>query len=141
MPPIRPAAPEDLRAVENIYRLALQDANWLPPTDRLNADFAKSSEGEKVFVCGSDLGDILGFISIWQEGSYIHHLYVCSASQRKGIGTALIESLKSWLPKPWCLKCVAANTKALHFYKHQGFETVSEHDDANPPYILLRSEA
>lgn len=141
MPQVRLAAPEDVHQVMDIHRSMIEEADWLPPEERTVADFSKSIEGEQIFLYTDDEEEILGFISVWEAGSFIHHLYVRSTSQGRGVGIALLESLKIWLPKPWHLKCVAANTKAMRFYLARGFQQVSHHSDDNPPYVLLRNSA
>lgn len=139
MPHVRLAAPEDIQQVIDIHRSVIEIADWLLPEERTVAEFSKSIQGERIFLYADDEEEILGFISVWAEGSFIHHLYVRSNSQGRGIGSALLESLKVWLSKPWHLKCVAANTRALSFYLARGFQEVSIHSDGNPPYVLLRN--
>jgi ribosomal protein S18 acetylase RimI-like enzyme len=135
---IRPATPKDFVAVEDIYRRAIQSADWLPVGAKYDSNFSKSIEGEQIYVCDDQDGKIIGFISVWKEDYFIHHLYVDSESQGKGVGTKLVKSLRRWLQLPWSLKCVLENTKAMGFYLSHGFVSISEHKNENPPYALLR---
>ena len=134
---IRPATPETLAAVQDLYDRSILAADWLPGEARYESDFSKASAGETVSVCADEAGRILGFISVWPAGAFIHHLYVDAGHQGLGIGHELVGSLASWLPLPWRLKCVLANAKAMNFYSGLGFETVSVHPLENPPYALL----
>jgi ribosomal protein S18 acetylase RimI-like enzyme len=139
---IRLANLHDSEAVQEIYSHLTHNTEWLPPDAHYEANFAKASEGERIHVYTDREERVLGFISVWAEDSFIHHLYVNTESQRTGIGKKLLESLHSWLPLPWQLKCVLQNTSAMGFYKSHGFIAISIHESENPPYALLRkSEA
>ncbi len=135
---IRPAAPEDLEAVARIYARSIATADWLPPADRAETDFGKVSEGEDVSVCFDRTRELVGFISVWREDSFIHHLHVVANARRQGVGTALIQSLGTWLPRPWSLKCVLLNGTARRFYRARGFIEVSINTDERAPYVLMQ---
>jgi GNAT superfamily N-acetyltransferase len=132
----------DFPAVEDIYRRVIGVSEWFPKDERQKLDLKQSTEGEKIYVAVDEHETILGFISIWEAGSFIHHLYVQTESQRQNVGANLLESLDCWLPKTWQLKCIMANEGALRFYLGQGFVSISANYDEAPPYVLLqRSEA
>ena len=138
MQAIRTLAPGDLEAVEHIYARSMETADWLPPAARSKTDFGEVSRGEVVNVYVDRTTKILGFISVWREDSFIHHLYVGANARRQGVGTALIESLGTWLPLPWSLKCVLLNEPARSFYAARGFIEVSTHTDESAPYVLMQ---
>lgn len=106
---IRPATLLDSESIQAIFSAAISCAPWLAPESRLKADFAKASEGEILFVCCNRENDVLGFVSIYEPDSFIHHLYVARHCQRLGIGAALLKFLEAYIIKPWHLKCVAQN--------------------------------
>jgi len=72
----------------------------------------------EVVCCGQE-GDALGFVSVYETESFIHHLYVAPNYQGQGVGTALLHSLEAWVPMPWHLKCVERNENTLVFYLPQ----------------------
>ena len=86
-------------------------------------------------------GQAVGFVSVFEPGVFIHHLFVAPTYQSQGIGDALLESLTSWLPTPWHLKCVKANARAIKFYRVRGWEQVEEGRGPDGPYVLLRKSA
>jgi ribosomal protein S18 acetylase RimI-like enzyme len=142
MQDVRIATIYDSEAIQGIYSQSIQNAEWLPTDAQYEVNFAKASDGEKIYVYTNREERVLGFISVWVEESFIHHLYVSPEAQRTGIGKRLLGSLHSWLPLPWQLKCVLRNTSALSFYKTHGFVAISTHESEIPPYALLRkSEA
>jgi ribosomal protein S18 acetylase RimI-like enzyme len=134
---VRPAMTEDLPILEEIHRQAIERAEWLPNEARHAENFAAAIDGEKVSVCTSKDGALLGFVSIWVADSFIHHLYVRDGARHQGVGTDLLASLRLWLPLPWRLKCVVANTAAIRFYRARGFVVDSVDEHAHPPYALL----
>jgi GNAT superfamily N-acetyltransferase len=112
---------------------------WQNPAQFHLEDFEKQTAGEVVFVAEDEKGTILGFISVWAEESppFIHHLYISLEHQKKGIGKLLIQSLFSWLPRPYRLKCLTKNRKALTFYKKTGWVEVDRGRSIDGSYVLL----
>ncbi len=95
---------------ENLARLFLETRRktfyWQDQSQWELEDFYKKTEGEVIFLAENETKTLLGFISIWEQDSYLHNLFIAPSHQRKGIGTLLIQSLFSWLPLPYTLKCV-----------------------------------
>ncbi|HFQ5347171.1 TPA: GNAT family N-acetyltransferase [Vibrio vulnificus] len=56
-------------------------------------DFAKDTDGEEIWVA-VEQGIIVGFISIWKPENFIHHLFVCPNSLKRGIGFKLLSHVK-----------------------------------------------
>lgn len=139
MPLVRLATELDLYAASAIYRSSLQDASWLSTGARERADFYRDTEGEAIFVYEGESSEICGFVSVWTESSFIHHLYVDSRFRRLGVGTALLGSLEPWLPQPWSLKCLKANGVALEFYFSLGWNRVGSGESDDGPYWLLQN--
>ena len=136
---IRRASPEDQDALQSLYSAALADADWLPTSSRIASPIKAATQDEEVFVCCDPEGSILGFLSVYKPGAFIHHLYVARISQNQGIGSALLQSLNSWLAKPWALKCVKANTGAIAFYLSKGWHEVEASEGPDGKYLLLRT--
>ena len=135
---LRIATPIDSLSLQEIFSEAIANAQWLPLSARLKTDFRSVSEGEKVVVCCNFEEKILGFVSVYEPDSFIHHLYVASPNQREGAGKALLNSLRTWLPMPWHLKCATGNEKAWAFYVRQGWIEESYEEGPDGPYVLLR---
>lgn len=101
-------------------------------------DFDIQTVHELKFVA-VDAGRILGFISVWEPDSFIHHLHVDPELPRRGIGSALLRALPGWPTAPYCLKCVAVNTPALAFYRANQFTQAGDGHADGQDYLLLQS--
>ncbi len=134
---IRPATRADAPLLEHLYWQFLTDADWIDAEAEEGSSFAQASLGESVYVCDGPERGIRGLISVWVPESFIHHLYVDRQFQRQGVGKALLESLRPWLPPPWRLKCGTANCQALQFYRAQGWKHVETAIGRRGPYHLL----
>lgn len=134
----RRAETRDAEFVNAIFAEAVSSAQWLPMEATSNANFAKVSDSEMVIVCCREDGAVLGFISVYEVESFIHHLYVAPNCQGQGVGTALLHSLEAWLPMPWHLKCVERNENALAFYASQGWIEENRAQGPEGAYVLLK---
>ena len=134
----RRAEKRDIESINAIFAKAASSAQWLPPEERSKMDFTKVSEGETVVVCYSREGDILGFVSVYEPESFIHHLYVAPNCQGQGVGTGLLHSLEAWVPMPWHLKCVERNENALAYYLSQGWVEETRAEGPEGAYVLLK---
>ncbi len=134
---VRPFEEGDTPALEAIYRECRSDAAWLPPAARQESDFARDTEGEALLVAVGSDDRPEAFLSVWEPKAFIHHLYVRNGSQRKGIGKQLLDALSARLPRPWRLKCVRANDRALSFYLDQGWLEVASGVGEDGPYAVL----
>lgn len=134
---VRPFTESDRASLEAIYGACRTDAAWLPPAVKQSSDFSRDTEGETILVAAGPNDEPEGFISVWEPEGFIHHLYVRSCSQRKGIGEALLHALQVRMPKPWRLKCVRANVEASLFYQKQGWKEVSSGVSEDGAFALL----
>jgi ribosomal protein S18 acetylase RimI-like enzyme len=91
-----------------------------PPASFNLKDFDKETEGEKILIALSQ-NTAIGFISVWAEDNFIHHLYVDENYPGKGIGTALLKAASIDNVYPVRLKCLEKNVSAISFYKKHGF--------------------
>ena len=139
---IRRAELGDIESINTIFAEANTNAEWLAPEAKSNPDFTKVSEGETVVVCCDREDNVLGFVSVYEPDSFVHHLYVAQGCQGQGVGTALLDSLNAWVSMPWHLKCVARNGSALAFYLARGWVEENRAQGPEGPYVLLkRSDA
>jgi RimJ/RimL family protein N-acetyltransferase len=138
---IRATAAADAPRVQSIFAACISGAEWLPESSRLQTDLARVSAGELQYVAavGNEArsGDVLGFVSVQLQESFVHHLYVHPDFRGQGVGRALLTSLESWLPTPWRLKCVRANHRALAFYLALGWHEIGEGESRDGAYAIL----
>ena len=134
---VRQLEQSDAAAVQRLYERAVGRAVWLTAEVKADANFARASQGEAVFVCHCPEGRLVGLLSVWVPESFIHHVYVDPEFERQGVGTALLSSLETWLPLPWHLKCVIANTSARAFYATHGWIEVGSGNGDQGPFVLL----
>ena len=138
---IRRATESDVPELEKLFLITRQQTfHWENPNTFKLEDYKKATEGEIVFVAeDTQAGKILGFISVWtkEHPPFIHHLFVALEHQRQGIGTLLLNSLCSWLPLPYRLKCVAKNLPALRFYLKNKWLEVGRGTSEEGEYLLL----
>ena len=138
---IRRAQREDVERLHRIYSDAASSTQCLPSIASGDISIEEAPRDEKIIVACDAQGQAVGFVSAFQPGVFIHHLYVAPTYQSQGIGDALLESLMSWLPTPWHLKCVTANARAIKFYRVRGWEQVEKGSGPDGPYIVLRKSA
>jgi ribosomal protein S18 acetylase RimI-like enzyme len=135
---IRPAEPSDHPALAELFLVARNDAfTWADPASHTRDDFADQTEGEAIHLAESSEGELLGFISIWEEENFVHHLFVSPAQQGKGVGRALLADLASRRAGPFTLKCVAANSAALAFYRKTGWREIGSGTVSEGRYLLM----
>ncbi len=135
---MRLVEPADEAAIQSLFERTFGAAPWLPRDLDPDTDFKRNSSGETVLVCVGDGGQVSGFLSVHVGTAFIHHLYVEPELQGRGLGAALLSSLDSWLPKPWRLKCVCANTQARAFYARCGWTEAETAIGSQGPYVVLR---
>ena len=116
-----------------------QTFTWEHPDKFKIEDYRKSTEGETGFLAEDEEGQIVGFISVWEQDSpaFIHHLFVSKSYQRKGVGKLLMHSLFSWLPLPYRLKCLAKNQNAIAFYLKNNWIILDNGTSQEGDYFLL----
>ena len=119
----------DTDAVAEIYLKCRQDTFHWRRADFHLEDFSKDIQGEVIWVAVEDSKPV-GFISVWMEDSFIHHLYVDESYHREGVGKLLLSHALSQMPKPARLKCVVRNLKACAFYERLGWRIESTADDS-----------
>ncbi len=134
---IRPARPEDSPALQAIYAEAISNADWLPDTAKQCPRFDEVSSNEVVYVAVRTDGQVVGLVAVQTAEPFIHHLYVAAQARGEGVGRQLLDSLHAWLPKPWRLKCVSLNTRALAFYVGAGWREVGIGDSEHGAYVVM----
>lgn len=120
---IRPAFEADHAALAELFlRVRRESFTWVDAAGSRLEDFAVQTEREAIHLAeDEESGELLGFISVWEPESFVHHLFVASEHRGKGVGRSLLTDLQWRLPGPFRLKCVAANEAALAFYRRLGW--------------------
>lgn len=135
---IRRATDADPPALAEIFLAARVRAfHWVDPDSFGISDFAAKTEGETIYLAEDGDGCPVGFISVSQLESFVHHLYVDPRHQRQGIGSRLLRSLDAWLPRPYHLKCLVANHPARAFYRKHGWTEQGRGSDELGEYLLM----
>ena len=137
----RPANPSDAADLQSLYERFLQDADWPSAGSSKDQNFAAITQGERVVVAVSQLGELVGVVTVWEPESFIHFLFVDRKYQEQGVGTELLRSLTLWLPFPWKLKCLASNRRALDFYRQRGWKKQETGQGEGGTYFLLGRDA
>ena len=136
---IRDAKPSDHTALAELYLFCRERTfHWMPQGHFKRSDFLEDIQGERCLIAERN-GQIAGFISVWVEDSFIHHLYIHPDFQGQGVGPQLLESALTFIDSPARLKCIIRNEKACRFYESLGWnkESVGE-DSPIGPYINYR---
>ncbi len=132
-------SPQYLAPLRQLYLEARRATfTWLDSSHYQLSDFDRDTQGEKIYLA-VDAQQLLGFIAIWQQDSFVHHLYVTPASQRCGVGKKLLAKARAE-HATLSLKCMTHNRKAIGFYQSQGFNVVSHHDSDDGGYELMSTQ-
>jgi ribosomal protein S18 acetylase RimI-like enzyme len=126
---IRPATPDDASAIGDLFVRARDEMPYLPrvPEDvrpLLGDRFLARAE---LWVAEED-GRMVGFAGV--SGSELTHLYADPRAQNRGVGTALLEHVKSLRPEHVVLWVFQRNEGARRFYERHGFRLVRLTDGA-----------
>ena len=109
---------------------------WLDTSSFRLSDFEEETEEEYILVALEE-NIVIGFISIWVEDNFIHHLYIDEKHQNKGVGSKLLKAVVDKFGLPVRLKCLLNNVNAVEFYRKKGFEEKGKGATENGTYILL----
>ena len=134
---VRPATVYDRPALTDFYRQTLAIADWIPAAAKETADFEHDTVGERVLVAVNPANEPIGFVSVWEPESFIHHLYVREAEWGMGVGRSLLAHLRPLVRRPWRLKCLTANARALGFYRALGWRELETGMCVEGEYILF----
>ncbi|GGY21533.1 GNAT family N-acetyltransferase [Paludibacterium paludis] len=136
---IRPFEENDRAALQEIYRATRKATfSWLDTGRETAEDFDRATKDERLVVACWH-GEAVGFASVWEPDSFLHHLYILPAHQGRGIGKALVERCAALCRDTMTLKCLSANHKALAFYASQGWTFEEKGHDTDGEYHVLRA--
>ncbi|HGS4463483.1 TPA: GNAT family N-acetyltransferase, partial [Vibrio metschnikovii] len=85
----------NLESLRKLYFHSRRDSfTWLKTDSFRLEDFDRDTHGERIWLV-EVLGQVAGFISIWEPDRFVHHLYVSSEYQSQGIGSILLNGAKA----------------------------------------------
>lgn len=125
----------ELIVLLTLFNEARKSAQGFHGRDASFEEFKKQVDGEQIYIATVD-GNIVGFVSVWEKGNFIHHLYVDPKHQNRNIGSALIAKCKEIFGLPLSLKCIEENTGACAFYEKNGWVLGERDTGPDGPYIL-----
>ncbi len=98
---------------------------WVEPSRFQRDDFALQTQNEQIWVA-EQAGHLCGFIAIWAEENFVHHLYVDEACHGQGLGRALLTQGLAGATQPATLKVATRNVQALALYHRLGWKETDE---------------
>tara|TARA_B110000971_G_scaffold36941_1_gene35338 strand:- start:301 stop:729 length:429 start_codon:yes stop_codon:yes gene_type:complete len=135
---IRTMQKNDINAVRKVYSdTRRSEFKWLKDNHLDLSDFDKDTEGEKILVALEN-SQVVGFISIWEADSFIHHLFVLPEFSNRGYGSQLLSAGLDTISLPAQLKCVSENKATLEFYLRRGWYVVSKGVSGDGEYKLMQ---
>jgi GNAT superfamily N-acetyltransferase len=100
-------------------------------------DLDEQTRGELLPVAEDGRAEIAGFVSVFEQESFIHHLHVVRHRHGVGVGKALLRALPGWNESSYRLKCLRLNQPALEFYRASGFVEIGSGTAHDGEYVLL----
>ncbi|MDO8290851.1 MAG: GNAT family N-acetyltransferase [Parvibaculum sp.] len=143
IPLLRPALPSDAPAIADIFLAARAAMTYLP---RLHSDedtrafiaHVVASQTVLVAVTQSAPDDIAGFAAIndhddelsdeTDKNTHLDHLYIDPLTQGQGIGTHLLNAVKTLRPRGFALWCFQQNHGAQRFYERHSLTLAKKTD-------------
>jgi ribosomal protein S18 acetylase RimI-like enzyme len=126
---IRRASPDDAAAISDLFVRTRDEMTYLPRIPEhvrplLGGRFLERAE---LWVVDEE-GRLVGFAGV--SGSELTHLYIDPSAQDRGLGSALLDHVKSLCPERLELWVFQANEGARRFYERHGFELIRRTDGA-----------
>ncbi|GAF70442.1 unnamed protein product [marine sediment metagenome] len=130
---IRPCRDADIEPIFEILNDAAEAYRGVIPPDRWNEPYMSREElrheiAESVRFWGcEENGELLGVMGIQDVGdvTLVRHAYVRTRHRRRGIGSQLLDRLRTLTAKPILTGTWAAATWAVRFYEKHGFRLVT----------------
>lgn len=138
---IRRAADSDEIAVCAAFyeRVAAAAFSWRPAGYHSAAEFLGFAAQEDLWLAEQD-GVVVGLLSFYQPGNFVHALYVDPGAQGRGIGRALVETVAASAAGPLTLKVPEPAAGAHAFYARLDFLEVDRGVEDGIGWRLLRRE-
>jgi GNAT superfamily N-acetyltransferase len=138
MATIRPCRDDERPAILAIVNAAAEAYRDVIPADRWHEPYMPAEELDGEIAAGvafwgyEDGGELLGIMGIQpvSDVDLIRHAYVSPASQRRGIGGALLDELAGSASRRMLVGTWAAAEWAIRFYERHGFELLPRDEGA-----------
>lgn len=130
---LRPAGPDDVPSLVAVMRAAREAAPMpdLAITDReAMMGLAARIDLEELWLA-EDADGVLGYARF--TSTWLDDLYVDPAAQGSGVGSALLDLVKSMRPGGFCLWAFVENTPARAFYAGHGLVELEHTDGSENP--------
>ena len=129
---IRKSVAEDFETILAIVNEAAQAYRDVIPADRWHEPYMPAGELAEeiaagvVFWLGEEQGRVVGVMGMQHKGevALVRHAYVAKASQRRGVGTALLRHVQTLADTPLLVGTWADASWAIEFYRRNGFRVV-----------------
>ncbi|MFC6345923.1 GNAT family N-acetyltransferase [Vagococcus carniphilus] len=134
---------EQLIELCQLYNNTLEKAFVWQKESRIDLDsFVKMIDVELAYLAYEE-EQLVGFLTLYEPDTFIHFLFIDTALQKSGVGSALLGKIELDFPnEDISLKCLLQNKNALSFYKKKGFKVVETKDDLGlESYQLLVKES
>ena len=129
---VRLARPEEIAECAALYeRVARETFTWFPTETIRAATFVEDARHEEVRVALLDRR-IAGLAALYRPDRFLHSLYIDADARGRGVGLALLEAVREAAGGPLSLKVQKLNTRAIAFYRREGFEIVGEGEPEAP---------
>lgn len=130
---IRPCTDDERDAILAIVNAAAEAYRGVIPEDRWHDPYMDAAALDReieagVVFWGHELdGALIGVMGMQavDDVDLIRHAYVLPASQRGGVGAALLSHMRGLTERPMLVGTWAAAHWAISFYRRNGFELVS----------------
>jgi ribosomal protein S18 acetylase RimI-like enzyme len=125
---IRRATSDDTSAISDVFARARDEMTYLPRIPEHVRPLLGGRFLERAELWVVDEGRVVGFAGV--TGSELTHLYIDPSAQDRGVGSALLEHVKSLCPDRLELWVFQENAGARRFYERHGFELIRLTDGA-----------
>lgn len=131
---IRPGEPDDLPAIAEVYLAARQaafpaiPAGAHPPDDVRRHVTGWDLTEREVWVAETEAA-LVGFAAL--TGDWLDHLYIAPQGQGRGVGSALLDLVKTRRPAGFSLWVFLTNQRARDFYHQAGLREVLRTDGSD----------
>jgi chorismate mutase len=125
---LRPAAESDAEAVADVHLAARADAAMPPalhPHHEVRAWLAARLREDEAWVAEVD-GVVVGYARM--TATWLDDLYVAPAHAGQGVGSALLDVVKTQRPDGFCLWVFEMNAVARAFYRRRGLVELERTD-------------
>ena len=138
-PTIRRAEPNDIEACAKLYvEIGQQHFTWRADGFFRASDFRQCAAEEAVWVAVRGRS-ICAFLSYFEPEDFLHFLFVSECWRRQGVGSALLDHIRSRYGVPHRLKVDEPNQGARRYYARRGYTTAGAGRNDGVAWVLMQS--